>query len=76
MERNITVIGYSGYRADERPRWIIIKGRRLAVTSVIEQGLLEHAADRRRIRRFSVECSDGRTYKLEYDESADAWSAI
>ena len=59
---------YAGYRGEQEPRAFTIGGRRLQVVSVEDRWTGQD------YRYFKVTASDGDTYVLRHDESADGWT--
>jgi hypothetical protein len=64
----IAVECYAGYRGEQEPRAFTIGSRRLEVVSVEDRW---SGPD---YRCFRVRASDGDTYVLRRDDTADAWT--
>lgn len=64
------VVAYSGYKAEQEPRALIVDGRRLAVTQ-IEDRWYDPAAS-----YFRVRTDDGRAWLLRYDFETLEWSFV
>lgn len=63
----IKVECYAGSRYPERPRALLVDGRRLPVEEVEAQARTPGQL------RFRVRVSDGRRFSLVYDQVQDAW---
>jgi hypothetical protein len=68
----VEVTAYSGSRGEETPRSLVLKGVKVEVVEVIE-AFIEEGPDRRRRRVFKVRGSNGRTYKVHFDETVKEW---
>jgi hypothetical protein len=55
---------YCGGRADERPRSMIIGGRRHAVARLLSESIEESVEKRDRIHRYSILTDDGLVVEL------------
>jgi len=65
---DVTVQSYAGYRAEERPRSFTIGGHRYEVDEILDRWFgPDHSY-------FKVRASDGNTYLLRYDFTADVWT--
>jgi len=64
---NVKVECYAGSRYPERPRALLVDGRRLSVKEVEAQDRTPGQL------RFRVRVSDGRRFSLVYDQVQDAW---
>ncbi len=63
----IEVECYSGYRAEETPRALCIRERRVEVVEVLNRWLTpDH-------HYFKLRGDDGVTYIVRYDEARDQW---
>lgn len=58
---------YSGYRAEQEPRRIVVDGRAIEVAEILDRWL---APDH---RYFKVLGADGRVYMLRHDTEWDEW---
>lgn len=68
--KKVDVIAYSGYKANERPLYIVLEDRRLEVRSVLDRWYgLEHDY-------FKVLADDGRIYLLKWHRSLDIWLLV
>lgn len=72
-EKKIEVIAYSGYKAEESPRFFFLDRERLEVLRVMKMWIEEGIDDRRRKRFFRIKASDGYIHTLYYDESMRSW---
>jgi hypothetical protein len=72
-ERKIEVIAYSGYKAEESPRFFFLDRERLEVLRVMKMWIEEGINDRRRKRFFRIKASDGYVHTLYYDEGTRSW---
>ena len=64
----IEVESYSGYKADERPRVLVLAGRRYEVLEVEDRWYSPGAS------YFRVLASDGNRYVIRHREETDEWS--
>jgi hypothetical protein len=55
---------YNGGRADERPRSVIIGGRRHAVVRLLSESIEESAEKRDRTHRYNILTDDGLVVEL------------
>ena len=60
----IEVESYSGSRADERPRSVIIGGRSHAVARLLSESIEESADKRARTHRYRILTDDGLVVEL------------
>ncbi len=67
-EMGITVVGYSGYAADERPLYFVVDQKRVKVKRLLNRWR-DQAHD-----IFRVLAEDGRVYVLKRHRSLDQWS--
>lgn len=65
-----SVVAYSGYRAEQEPRALVIEGRRIEVREVEDRWLDPRAS------YFKVCCANGSTYLVRYDLDAQEWSLV
>lgn len=73
MDTEIEVRSYSGRKADERPREIIIAGRNYEVTAVADSFLEELSAERTQRHHFKVICSGESVLDVYHDLKNDKW---
>jgi hypothetical protein len=64
----IEVQSYSGYKADERPRRLLLGGRAYDVVEVEDRWYSPGAT------YFRILASDGNRYVLRHREAGDEWS--
>ena len=76
LEEKIEVIAYSGYRGEETPRIISLRGERIEVTEILKRWIEERSEDRSRKRFFRIRGSDGKIHKIYYDEKGMEWVYI
>ena len=69
--RLIQVESYSGGRADERPRRVMIDGREHFIDRLLSSSLEESAASKARIRKFKVMTRCGLV--LDIVQAEDEW---
>lgn len=69
--RTIRVECYSGSRADESPRRIIIEGRRHEVSRVLDSSVEESGQSRERTHRYRVLTGDGLLIEIRRTESGE-----
>lgn len=67
VDKRIEVFTYSGYKADERPQYFLLRGRRLEVETIIERW---YEPDE---ECFRVRASDGLPYVLKRKKVSDEW---
>lgn len=72
-DRLIEVIAYSGYKAEESPRFFFLEQEKIEVLRILRMWVEEGIEDRRRKRFFRVRASDGYTHTLYYDEGTRRW---
>lgn len=72
-DREIEVIAYSGYKAEESPRFFFLDQEKLEVLRIVDMWIEEGIDDRKRKRFFRVRASDGYTHTLYYDEGRGSW---
>ncbi|MGA1844253.1 MAG: hypothetical protein ACMUIS_06790 [bacterium] len=58
---------YEGYKTHERPRYIVVDGKRRMVERVIDQWRTPE------FEFFNTLAEDGRMYLLRYDREHDIW---
>ena len=65
--KKIEVVGYSGYKANERPLYFLLDEERLKVQNIIDRWYgVEHDY-------FKVMAEDGKVYLLKWHRSLDLW---
>jgi len=72
-DHRIHVITYSGYRGEETPRSILIHNEKIEVVAILNMWIEEGSEDRARKRFFKVKGTDGKTYKIYYDDEEMEW---
>ncbi|MEJ2697783.1 MAG: hypothetical protein P8013_14185 [Candidatus Sulfobium sp.] len=72
-DREIEVIAYSGYKAEESPRFFFLDHEKIEVLRILRMWVEEGIEDRRRKRFFRVRASDGYNHTLYYDEGVRSW---
>ena len=72
-KEKIRVIDYSGHKGEESPRAFMLGGKRIEVVEIQESWIEERIGGRTTKRFFKVEGSDGRIYKIFYDEKTAEW---
>jgi hypothetical protein len=65
---------YSGYRAEETPRVVVLSGKRVEVAEVLSRERLRDKATGRTVELFRCRFTDGRALLLEKSEEG-AWRA-
>jgi hypothetical protein len=68
MSLRVYVDGYSGYKANERPRMFDLDGEVYEIASVLDRWYEASAA------YFKVRTTDFRVFILRYDEHVDEWT--
>jgi hypothetical protein len=67
LPKKIEVVGYSGYKANERPLYFVLDEERLHVQNIIDRWYgVEHDY-------FKVMADDGKVYLLKWQRSVDLW---
>jgi len=69
----ITVLEYSGSRANERPRSFLFEGESLTIVEILDRWIEENYIDKTRKRFFIVKTHNGRHYKIFCDEKTSEW---
>ncbi len=65
--RKIEVVAYSGYKANERPLYLVLDEQRLEVKKTLDTWYgVEHDY-------FKVLAGDGKVYLLKWHRSLDVW---
>jgi hypothetical protein len=65
--RKIDVVAYSGYKANERPLYLVLEEQRLEVKKTLDTWYgVEHDF-------FKVLAEDGKVYLLKWHRSLDIW---
>lgn len=68
--KRIHVMGYSGYRLNERPLYFVFENHRLEVENVIDHW---HGQD---YDYFKVAADNGRIYLLKWHRVDDVWFVV
>jgi hypothetical protein len=72
---SVQVDCYSGSRADERPRNVVIDGREHRVTRLLTVSIEEAVESKERVERFTVLTDEGLTIQLIRAESGE-WHLV
>jgi len=72
-EEKIEVIAYSGYRGEETPRIIFLRGERIEVVEILKQWIEEGSEYRTRKRFYEIKGNDGVFRRIYYDEKTMEW---
>jgi hypothetical protein len=65
--KKIEVVAYSGYKANERPLYLVLDEERLEVKNIIDRWYgVEHDY-------FKVLADDGKVYLLKWHRTLDLW---
>ena len=68
LPKQIKVMAYSGYKANERPIYLILDNRKIEVQKVIERHCeLEHDS-------FRILADDGKEYLVKWNRESDIWT--
>ncbi len=67
LPKPITVIAYSGYKANEKPLCLVLDGRRLAIEEIVDRWYGVESD------YFKVLAEDGRTYLIKWQRLLDVW---
>ncbi len=70
------VIAYASYTGEEKPRILVIQGKRINVDEILDMWVEEAVYNRARKRFFRVKGSDGLTRTLYYDETLSQWFSV
>lgn len=70
MDKRVRVECYAGHRAEQEPRAITLRGRRLLVLGIAKRWYDVDGS------WFRVRAQDGHQYLLHYDEQRDEWSVV
>jgi len=73
MPVRVKVTAYSGYRGEESPVTFVLDGERVEVAAILSTWLEEDILNRLRKRFFEIKGSNGRMYKIYYDEKTKEW---
>jgi len=73
LEEKIEVIAYSGYRCEETPRIIFLRGERIEVIEILEQWIEEGPDDRTTKRFYQIKGNDGVVRRIYYNEKIMEW---
>ena len=68
--KEISVVGYSGYRLNERPLFFVIEGHKLQVETVMDRW---HGED---YEYFKVLANDGSLYLIKWHRGDDVWFLV
>lgn len=69
----IDVIAYSGYRAEETPRTILLRGVRIEVIEILSQWIEERSDNRDRKRFYQIKGKNAALHVIYYDEKQMEW---
>jgi hypothetical protein len=72
-DKTITVISYSGYRAEEIPRAFFLGERKIEIIEVLDTWIEEGLSDRARQRFFRIRGSDNSVHEIYLDEKTNEW---
>ena len=71
----VQVEAYSGYRAEERPRWFEFEGRRHEVVETLDRWYEGGRSPKDpKLDYFKVRTAEGLEFLLRYNALFDAWS--
>lgn len=76
LDEKIKVIAYSGYRGEETPRTILLRGERIEVIEILKQWIEERSDDRTTKRFYQIKGNDGVVRRIYYDEKVMEWFHI
>lgn len=76
LDEKIKVIAYSGYRGEETPRTLLLRGGRIEVMEILKQWIEEGLDDRTTKRFYQIKGNDGVVRRIYYDEKAMEWFCI
>ena len=68
LPKTIEVTSYSGYKANERPLYLIVDNKRIEVQKVIDRWIGEEHDF------FRVLAIDGKVYLISWQRKRDMWS--
>ena len=69
----IEVISYEGYREEETPRALVLRGKRIEIVDTEDMWIEEGIEDGARKRSFKVRGSDGVVRAIFRDERTREW---
>lgn len=72
-DSRLDIGSYAGYRGEESPRVFFAHGEKITVLKILRMWVEEGARDRKQLRFYMVEGSDGLIHTLYYDAEADGW---
>jgi len=72
-EEKIEVIAYSGYRGEETPRFVFLRGKRIEVIEILKQWIDERSDDRTTKRFYQIKGNDGVVRRIYYNEKTMEW---
>jgi len=68
--KKVEVVGYSGYKANERPMYFWLEGQRKEIVNIIDRWYgVEHDY-------FKVAADDGKVYLLKWNRFLDVWLMV
>ncbi len=73
MHYEIDVTCYAGYRGNERPVKFTYQYNEFHIKKILDRSVRESPANRERICRFKVLCTDDKTYSIFYNFDQDQW---
>ena len=75
-EEKIEVIAYSGYRGEETPRIISLRGQRIEVIEILKRWIEEESDDRTTKRFYEIKGNDGVVRRIYYNEKTMEWFCV
>jgi len=75
-DEKIEVIAYSGYRGEETPKAILLRGTRIEVIEILNQWIEQRLDDRAAKRFYQIKGDDGVLHRVYYDEKAMEWFCV
>ncbi len=73
LEEKIEIIAYSGYRGEETPRIVFLRGKRIEVIEILKQWIDERSDDRTTKRFYEIKGDDGVVRRIYYNEKSMEW---
>lgn len=73
MKEHLIVKGYSGYKAQEKPRSFILKGKEYTIARIEKTWIEEDFSTRERKIFFKIKTLDNQDFDLSYNPVKDFW---
>lgn len=73
MKEHLMVRGYSGYKAQEKPRSFIFQGKEYIIDNIEKTWIEEDFSTRERKIFFKVKAQDDQAFEISYNPTKDFW---